>query len=168
LRDVLPNRLLEGTASISATVDIANLAQQSAHLKLNRAKHSAYVNDLMVDLNEIQFALLLWFAQRAGGEHPHIPLNDDFQEYIDLLQELWPQDNWQKEDRPSSVSKALDALNTYKAEHYEYFKTPLSRLNKALRESLGQALAERVMISKPHRAKNTGHSLPADLKITID
>lgn len=168
LRDGLPNRLLDGKANFTETVQIANLAQQPAHLHLNRTHRRASVNDIPLDLNDIQFTLLLWFAQRVESEHPHIHLNDDYQEFIELIHATWPQNNWQNEDQPNSVGKAIAALKTYKTEHYEYFKTPLSRLNKALRESLGQALAERVMISKPHRAKNTGHSLPSDLKITID
>ncbi len=168
LRDGLPNRLLQGHSSFSETVGVANMAQQSACMELRQTDCSVRVNDLPVPMNESQFALLLWFAQRHASNNPQIVLNDDYPQYIELLKQLWPQDDWHSKEPPSSVSKALDALKTYKHNHYEYFKTPLSRLNKALRESLGQSLAERVTIAKLGRAKNIGHSLPTDLKITID
>ena len=166
LREGIPNRLLQGQASFGESVQLANLAQQAPKLTIDIPSQSAQINGIALPLKPGEFALLLWFAQRAEGEQPHIVFEEQHSEYSQLLIQLWPENDWQSE-RPQAIEKALEALHTTKSEFYEYFKTPLSRLNKAFRDHLGQALATRLEIKKPKRSKALGYSLPAELTIHI-
>lgn len=166
LRDGIPNRLLQGHANFSETVQLANLAQQPLTLSIDLQRLQARVNTTPLPLKPGELALLIWFAQRAQSDNPYIVFEDHHSEYSDLLQQLWPEDHWQSE-RPKAIDKALEALQTTQHDFYEYFKTPLSRLNKAFREHLGEAFATRLKIEKPKRGKAMGYSLPAEINIHL-
>lgn len=166
LRDGLPQRLLEGKSSFTEAVDLANHAQGPAHLLIDLQRQKAWVNDLHLPLNEAQFALLYWFAERKNGGNPEVHLEDKWPEYRQILERFWPS-NLVFQERPQSVQKAITAIDSQTSDYYAYFKTPISRINKLFRYVLGESLAEKVKIAKPKRGKKTGFLLPKDLRILI-
>lgn len=168
LRDGLPQRLLDGKAGFTETVEVANLAQGEAHLCIHKSARSVTVNGLVVSLTETQFPLLLWFAQRALGGHPEIRWSDYAEwhdDYLPLLIDVYG-------DMHTVIERAEKALpkNTdYDPQIVrEYFQPTLSKLKKALKDDLGGVLASRCAIQKTDKGQASGYRLPADLKITID
>jgi CRISPR-associated protein (TIGR02584 family) len=168
LRDGLPQRLLDGKANFTETVEVTNLAQGEAHLCIHKSARNVTVNGLLVSLTETQFTLLLWFAQRALGDHPEIRWSD-YEEwhdnYLPLLIDVYGNMHTVIE----RAEKALPKNTDYDPQIVrEYFQPTLSKLKKALKDHLGGALASRCAIQKTGKDKANGYCLPADLKITID
>ncbi|MDA3877022.1 MAG: CRISPR-associated ring nuclease Csm6 [Halothiobacillus sp.] len=89
LRDGMPDRLLEGKANFTETVELTNMAQGPATMRINKNKssRSVHVNGIPVRLTDTPFALMCWFATRALTENPEIQWTE-YSEFLDLVTEL--------------------------------------------------------------------------------
>jgi len=167
LREGLPQRLLDGKANFTETVNVANLAQGEAHLHIDTRTHAVTVNGLPVNLSNTEFALYYWLAQRALSETPEIRWSE-YEEWQDGYQPLLVK-LFGVSKISSITERAEQALykdtNDRKKTVNKYFEPIKADMNKALSEQLGAALSQRCKSPKPHRGG--GHRLPPDLRITI-
>jgi CRISPR-associated protein (TIGR02584 family) len=170
LRDGLPQRLLDGKANFTETVEVANLALGPTHLKIDKTTRNVLVNDIQVKLSDTLFALLYWFAERALSNNPEIHW-DQYQEwhdgYIPMLLKIFGEDSSVLEDAQAALTKAMFAKNDPMIKIKKYFEPIKSKLMKTLKDQLSEALANRCAINKMGRDEDRGYSLPADIKITI-
>lgn len=168
LRDGLPERLLTGRASFTATVDAANRAQGRPQLALLPDILCVRVNGLEVKLGSAEFALLLWLARRARSEDPEVDWQDARAvsgEFLPLLPQIFG-------PLGSEVERIETALRPTLAQQdakglANYFQVQMSRLNKTLRDELGEPLARRCMIERVGARGQSRYRLPADIELLL-
>ena len=166
MRDGLSERLRTRKSNFTEAVEFANLAQGEAHLQIDIATRKVRVNGIAAKLTDTQFAMLVWFAERALSGNPEIHWEQESEcqdNYLPLLRKLLGRAN-------KKVEKAEEALKYIKTDPQSartYFQPTLSKLRKALNNDLSEALAARCAINKTGRAEADGYRLPTDLKITI-
>jgi CRISPR-associated protein (TIGR02584 family) len=174
LRDGLPQRLLHGHARFTETIEIANLAHASPVLRIDLRRRSVEVSGLPVALGESGFALYAWLAKRALTDEPEVDWTDPAQwdgEFVPLVRRLFGEFDSVSERIEESLRRNFKGRSNETA---HYFLPLLSRVNKALEEALGEALARRVQVvrvgEKRGRSAETGsrYRLPADLPIEIE
>lgn len=168
LRDGLPQRLLHGRAHFTATVDAANRAQGRPQLALLPQALSVCVNGLEVKLGSAEFALLLWLAKRAQSDDPEVDWQDAVAvsgEFLPLLPSIFG-------PLGSEVERIEAALHPTLAQRdakglANYFQVQMSRLNKTLRDELGEPLARRCMIERVGARGQSRYRLPADVDLML-
>ena len=163
LRDGMPDRLLQGKANFTETVELTNKAQGPAIMRIDKSKNgrSVRVNDIPAHLTEMSFALICWFSTRAITDNPEIQWTE-YSEFLDLIKELYGKDSNIYEEVECSIRMRKDDEDQIKG----YFQIAKSRMNTALKEELGATLAARCQSPKPTRGR--GNRLPEDLTIIFD
>lgn len=162
LRHGLPERLLEGHASFTEAVSVANRGLGQPRLVLHLAETVVWADGERVALGPTEFAVLFWLASRALGDTPDVnwalpeaaegfiqharrvvkPASGEFERLTEALA-------WRKDD-----PKALG----------EYFEPQKSRINKAFSNALGENAAQRYQVRRtgPRGASRYYLPLPAD------
>lgn len=162
LRHGLPERLLEGHASFTEAVNVANRGLGQPRLTLHLAETAVWADTERVVLGPTEFAVLFWLATRALADTPDVNWTlpeaaEDFIQHarrvikpasgeFDRLTEALA---WRKDD-----PKALG----------EYFEPQKSRINRAISNALGENAAQRYQIRRtgPRGASRYYLPLPAD------
>jgi len=158
LRNGLPARLREGSASFSEVVHTANRGLQPARLVLEPRTRTAWVDDESIRFSKTQFTLLLWLAERAHNGKPAVnwarPAAAD--EFLATAQRVMNPMAGDYERMESSIKERKPvALRLAK-----YFEPHKARLNKALIDTLGERAAGRYMIRRHDRGTGYRVALP--------
>jgi len=168
LRDGLPQRLLDGHTSFTETVEVANLAQSTPVIRIDMDRRTLEVSGLPVSLGDSGFALYLWIARRALSDDPEVDwvLPEQWRdEFLPLVARVFGSMSTSYETIATSVEKNFKESENETA---SYFRPLTTRVNKELREQLGEPLARRVQIERvgPKNGENR-YRLPAEVKIEI-
>jgi hypothetical protein len=168
LRDGLPERLLAGRSSFSATVEAANRALEPAHVTVRQQARQVLVNGEVIPFNGSAYALYVWLARRAATDEPSVDWSslDDARDFVNTARELLGDMSADFE----RIDETLDGpiqLGNIKAVA-NYFQPLRSRdVNGLLKMALGNALMQRVEITKSGARGKSRYHLPPDLKITL-
>jgi hypothetical protein len=146
LRDGLPRRLLDGHDSFTETIRVANLAHGAPVLRIDLRQRTIDVSGLPVSLSDPGFALYVWLAERAKTDAPEVDWADP-QEweggFLPLVRRLFGRHDATAERIEESLRRNF---KTSDKEAAHYFQPLVSRVNRALEEALGPALARRVRV----------------------
>ncbi len=167
LRDGLPQRLLDGHTSFTETVAIANLAQGTPEVHVDMARKLVVVSGLPVTLGDPGFTLYAWLAQRAQTDDPEVDWVDPAQwrgEFLPLMAKIFGPMDAARESIENSLEKNFKESENETA---NYFQPISTRINKALLNALGPALAQRCQIQKSGPKGESRYHLPAGLNIRI-
>jgi len=146
LRDGLPRRLLDGHDSFTETIRVANLAHGAPVLRIDLRQRTIDVSGLPVSLSDPGFALYVWLAERAKTDAPEVDWADP-QEweggFLPLVRRLFGRHDATAERIEESLRRNFKTSDNESA---HYFQPLVSRVNRALEEALGPALARRVRV----------------------
>lgn len=153
LRQEIPQSLLEGQASFSESIAMAQRAQEPQRLHIDLQGLEFKVGDVsLAEIGGKDLALFIWTLQRQyiNGEPPItgrdlINYNQDLgNEFSNLCQQLQDRDeSLKRQGRPSvfpALSKVQDSLKL--GLDRESWDTRRSELNKSLQKLLGKTLSE--------------------------
>ena len=168
LRDGLPSRLLDGHARFTETVEVANLAQGTPEIRIDMDRRTLEVSGLPVSLGDSGFALFLWLAQRAQGDNPEVDwlLPEQWRdEFLPLVARVFGAMSTPYDTIETSVQKNFKEKDNETA---DYFRPLTTRVNKELREQLGEPLARRVQIERVgYKTGDNRYRLPPGVKVEI-
>lgn len=146
LRDGLPRRLVEGTASFTRTVAAANRAVAEPTLVLDLGGPSVLADGERIDLGPTELAVLLWLAIHAREGEPDVDWAspEAAREFKDIATRVM---------KPNSghYVRLEEALKTCKDDRKafgDYFEPHKSNINKAFAEALGEHAASRYQIRR--------------------
>jgi CRISPR-associated protein (TIGR02584 family) len=158
LRDGLPERLRAGRTTFSRVVATANRGQQPAHLALAVASKTAQIDDEPLPLKPVEFAVLLWLAERAKrGDAPidwGRPAAAD--EFLQTAKRVV---------KPAGgefgrIESALAWRRQAAIKLAKYFEPHKSRINAAIEKLLGSAAAARYAITSTKAQDRLCYALP--------
>ena len=155
LRHGLPDPLLSGRTSFSATVATAQQSLGPARLEFDLIQRQISAGGVAVSLPPAELAFYLWLARRAWQGLPPVPCppdgapeagyaSDYLRDYRAIVGTLGDDDR---------VAQGLGA-----GMDKNYFERRKSRVNRLLRESLGQAAPAYQIQGFGHRPR-TGYGL---------
>jgi len=146
LRDGLPQRLLEGAASFSHVVAVANRAQGTPLLAIDMLTRTVRVDGEDLKLGKVDLALLLWLARRAKGRQGAVDWGspEAGREFLATARDVI---------NPASgefdrVEEALDWRRNAAIKQAKYFEPHKTRINNALKVLLGERAAQRYAIQR--------------------
>jgi len=169
MRDQLPekllkaNALLDGRRSFSQTVEVAARGYRAHILEIDLPNLALRLNgeehDEPYDIGAANFSLLAWLADRAARGLPPLSMLRDIdvdkggdglatgQDYARFCQRLEARDETLLDRagghyRLPGLAKVGEAFAKSGFQQRTDFESKLSRLNKALRDQLGERLAE--------------------------
>ncbi len=158
LRDGLPQRLLEGAASFSHVVAVANRAQGAPRLVIDMPTRTARVDDEALKLGKVDLALLLWLARRAKGRQGAVDWGapEAGREFLATARHII---------HPASgefgrIEEALDWRSTAAIKQAKYFEPHKTRINNALKALLGERAAQRYAIQRIRAGEGHRYQLP--------
>lgn len=157
LREVLDAGALEGAATFSDAVALAQQALERPELVVDLTSRQAIVHRRPLRLSDTHFIWLAWFARRAIEKRPPVAFGEEGAR--DLLGVI----DWLEGAGPStprtSVEQALAELRGSGATNY--FERTRSRLNAAVRERSGLAprVAEQYCVRSLGRRPRTTYGL---------
>lgn len=168
LRDGLPKRLLTGQSSFTAMVDEANKAQHRPVVEVLLQTRVLRVSGVDVPMGSAEFALYSWLAKRAYSDDSEL----DWQDAETVENEYLPHVSAVFGQVSSEAQRAEDALKVPLRQDdgqalANYFQVQMSRVNKTLREELGDALAKRCSIERVGPRGKSRYRLPPDMDLRI-
>ncbi len=146
LREGLPERLQQGKASFSATVEAAQRAQQEPELIIDMANRRVIAAGVPVELAPADFAFYAWFAGRCKQSEEPVGRTDDsmVDSYLAFYKGVVGEMSGEYEKVENTLAEGMDA---------RWFDQRKSKTNKALADVLGKRLAAPYLIvprgSKP-------------------
>lgn len=152
LRHGLPRRLLEGTASYRETVEAARKAQTPPRITIDLAGRSLQVLDEPVALPAADLAFYAMMARRLVRGEP--PVNSRWEDLADAYLREYRAIVGEFSGDYERAEQALAADDLK-----DWFEQRRSKTNRALRESLGEALAARYLIQSFGRRPHTAYGL---------
>lgn len=165
LRDELPRRLLEGAVSFTRVVAAARRALEPPRLELTIGARTAIADGEPLHLSPMEFALLLWFAERARGDDPEVDLGSgkEAEEFLACASRVFGSMSAEYERCERAVRKCKDdrgpLLDYDRGLLLEYFNPTKSRLAKTIEGTLG-AGARRYAIERRGRRTASRYALP--------
>ncbi len=145
LREGLPDSLLEGQASYSATVHQAQRSLGPPELLLDPARRRVRCGGVVISLSPANFAFLAWFARRALADKPAICRSaistEEKQEFLSEYRHLTSELSNDYERAEQALRNGMDC---------DYFDHHRSLLHKQLRKALGR------IADKPYRIGSDG------------
>lgn len=157
LRDDIPARLLKGQAGFSETIAAARRASEPPYLAIDKAARELNANGVSVHLQESLLAFYLWVLVRSVLEERPLPkpakaeagngeYAAEFMEYYRaIVGELRDTDKTE-----AALRKGMDE---------NFFQEKISRINTALKDELGERLAQRYRITNRGWRGNTDYGL---------
>ena len=157
LRDDIPARLLNGQAGFSETIDAARRASEPSHLVIDRAARELSGNGVSVRLPDSLLAFYCWVVARsvmneqplskpAKGEEGNREYAAEFKGHYRAV--VGEQRDTDKTE--TALRKGMDE---------NFFQEKISRINTALKEELGERLAQRYRIINRGRRGCTDYGL---------
>lgn len=143
LRQELPPDSLVQALSFSEAVNLINSAHQPPRLQLNLASGQLLCNQLALHLERMDYVFYLWFISRALSGQPPVPKpfdgepNQDYGEQLSLLFRKLGLYEQLPERSLQLLTTGIDG---------DFFLSKKARINRLLRQQLGQSLAEKFMI----------------------
>lgn len=139
LRDGLPDDLLTGKSTFSASIEAAQRVYGPVTLQLDLEQHEIVCGDLTIGLTPADMAFYAFMAKRAVEGKQAIRWSDDEwrEEYLRIYAQIVPFASGEYE-------RAENALRS--DEGKEYFEQRKSRTNITLREKLGKTASESYLI----------------------
>ena len=177
LRDGLPQQLLAGDADFIQTVNAIQQSLEPARLEIYRdsgkRKPTVKCGNQKVELAPLQLAWLIWWAERAQKKEPTLaPREKDECSNLPADRFLQIYGNIENPERvaflPSPDRKLVaQETNKYKSMktnlaggiYKKFFEQGISKLEKSLKEQLGQYRAVRYMIQRKRNYGQTIYSL---------
>lgn len=158
LRDGLPQRLLEGAASFSHVVAVANRAQGEPHLVIDLSARTVQVDDEDLTLGKVDFALLLWLARRAkkGEDAVDWGSPEAGREFLASAKNVINPASGEFE----RIEEALNWRKTAAIKQAKYFEPHKTRVNNALKALLGERAAQRYAIQRIKAGEGYRYLLP--------
>jgi CRISPR-associated protein (TIGR02584 family) len=160
LRDGLPERLRSGNTSFSRVVATANRSRQPPRLILAVASRAAWVDDEPLRLKPVEFAVLLWLAERAQRNLPAVDWGtaQAADEFLHTIRRVI---------KPASgdyerIEEALAWRRRAAIKLAKYFEPHKSRINAAIGRLLGERAAARYAIRRIDTGRRPGYALPLD------
>lgn len=165
LRDTQPAQALRsGAVSLRDAVRRANQALQPATVALDFASRCVIVNGEEVSLTPTYFALYAWMVKRhkegLGCFYTDDPQHA--QAFLDFVKATYG-DMDTVTERLQLTTLGPSIRRNDGEELKKAFASPISRINTALRNALGELLAQRCQILSDGGRNNTCYSLPKDL-----
>jgi CRISPR-associated protein (TIGR02584 family) len=153
LREDIPARLLSGKAGFSETIDAARRASEPPFLMIDLTSCQLHANGLPVSLPDILFAFYCWVAEHSLVNEQPLPKpskgSDGNLEYAAEFLRHYRAIAGEMRD----TEKTENALR--KGMDEGFFEEKVSRINRALKEELGERLGKRYgIVNQGHR----GHS----------
>lgn len=157
LRDGLDPALLDGELPFSAAVERAQQSLDRPELRLDLTHRKVYLQGHEVQLSNTHFIWLVWFAERARGDLPPIPFDEDAAK--DLLRTITRLEGQDATSVHETVASAI--LDLQQGQRSNYFERTRSRLNRALgeRSGLTPRAAGRYHIKASGQRPRTGYAL---------
>lgn len=155
LRHGLPDSLLEGEASFSATVEAAQHTLGPPRLVIDLEARRIACGGIPIGLPPADLAFLVWFARRAKEQRSGVCRSDigaeDSAEYLSAYKELHDELSGEVERVARALRHGMDR---------GYFDSRLSNLNKRLRRMLGKGGAGPYRIASDRRRPWSRYTLP--------
>ena len=157
LREDIPARLLNGQVGFNETIAAARRASEPPYLTIDRAARELNANGVSVRLPDILFAFYCWVLTRSVLDERPLPKpakgeagNREYAEefighYRAIVGELRDTDKTE-----AALRKGMDE---------NFFQEKISRINSALKEELGERLAQRYRIINRGRRSYTDYGL---------
>jgi CRISPR-associated protein (TIGR02584 family) len=160
LREGLPPRLLSGRAGLSEVVEAANRALEPPRLLIDLCLKSVWADDLKIDLNPTELALLLWLAERACGDNPHVHWQQasEAQEFLEAAKRVMNRDSGEYDRCQKALNERLQDAELLR----EYFEPHKSRIKTAFVETLGKTAASRYLIQRGGDRGRSYYYLPLE------
>jgi CRISPR-associated protein (TIGR02584 family) len=145
IREDIPQRLLDGEAGFSETINLALKIDEKPSLLIDLVSKSIFANDVMVKLDEVDLAFYYWVLDQTLEKEvqlskpyegdPKLCYRDQFlSHYVRVKGE--DKDIQKTED---SLKRGMDK---------SFFEQRISRIGTRLRETLGKRLAEPFKITR--------------------
>jgi CRISPR-associated protein (TIGR02584 family) len=157
LRDELPARFLSGESSLTEIVAAANRAQTEPHLALDVRQRTAIADDQIVELDPTDFAVLLWFAQRASRDDAQVDwtTREAAEEFKETAKQVINPHSGDFERIEEALARCREGID-----FAEYFRPHKSRIQSALRKPLGKPAAARYEIQRTGAGGASRYFLP--------
>ena len=146
LREGLPQRLLDGEATFTDIVAVANRAERPPRLTIDLKQRRVLADEQDVDLGSIELAVLLWLAQRAQKKTAQVDWStpqaaDEFLRVAKVVLKSGSGDY----DR---CEEALQWRRNAAIKLAKYFEPHKSRINDAFEYAVGRRGAARYAIQR--------------------
>lgn len=157
LREDIPARLLNGKAGFGKTIDAARRAGEPPRLAVDRQARELSCNGIPVRLQDGLFAFYYWVLVRSvlegwtlakpakNGAGDRAYANEFIGHYREIVGEFHDTDRTE-----AALAKGMDE---------NFFQEKISRINTALKEGLGERLAQRYRIINRGRRGCTDYGL---------
>lgn len=164
LREDIPARLLKGKSGFNETIAAAHRLSDPPRLVIDRKARQLQANGLPVKLPDILLAFYLWIADRSVLAEDERPLPNPGKNGVGNL-------GYAEEFMSHYRTVAGSMRDTEKTENAlrrgmdeDFFQQKISRIRSALKEGLGERLAQRYCIVNRGRRghSNYGLELTAD------
>jgi CRISPR-associated protein (TIGR02584 family) len=152
LRHGLPERLLDGAASFSATVDAAQQALGPPHLRLDAQRCCVHCGAQRVDMRPAEFAFYAWIARRCQQARPPVRWSDEGWEE-EFLAEYRPL----RDEVSGNLERVVAALDS--AITKNYFDQRKAKTLRTLRAALGKSAAKPYLIQSFGSRSDTRYGL---------
>jgi CRISPR-associated protein (TIGR02584 family) len=168
LRDGLPKRLLTGQTSFTAMVDEANKAQHRPLVEVLLQTRTLRVSGVDVPVGSAEFALYSWLANRAKNDDGEVDWQDakvveaEYLSHVNAVFGLASSESQRTEDALRAPLRQNDGQTLA-----NYFQVQMSRVNKTLREELGDVLAKRCAIERVGPRGKSRYRLPPDMDLRV-
>ncbi len=158
IREEMPERLVEGTASYSEVIQTLNQARQNISITIDPVQKQLICNGISVPLKPINLSFYFWFLIRAkNGLFPLRITRNDVKE-LEHAKEFYACDVLVRGDRVASewLSRNQDGMTE------SFFEEQKSRILRALKNVLGTKLASRYAIQQIEHPelRTTGYGIP--------
>ncbi len=160
MREWLPKSLLEHPAPFRKVVEAAERAKLPPRLRIDLKARRAWAYDVELDLTDTQFLFLVWLA-KAGEEGRSYCDPEDARAFVDLAYEMFGEMSARTEEIERSVAGWQGDPQGLK----DYFQPHASRLKRALKEALGEKLAERFCPVSVGKRNALRHRLPPSVEV---
>jgi CRISPR-associated protein (TIGR02584 family) len=157
LREDIPARLLNGKAGFGETIEAARRASEPPHLVVDRAGRQLLANGLPANLPDLLFAFYLWVLERSVQDERTLPkpakngagdmeyAAEFLCHYRAVVGEMGDTDRTE-----NALVRGMDD---------SFFQEKVSRINTALKDELGERLAQRYRIVNRGRRNHTDYGL---------
>jgi CRISPR-associated protein (TIGR02584 family) len=160
LREGLPERLRRGQASFLQVVAAASRATGEPYLKLDIATVVARADEEALKLGRVEFAVLLWLAERAQRGSPGVDWSTaaSADEFLAVAGRVLNPMGGEYE----RIERALQWRRSAAIRMARYFEPHKSRINKAIEEVLGPSAARRYAIQRSRATDSNVYYLPLE------
>ena len=145
IREDIPQRLLDGEAGFSETINLALKCDETPALLIDLVSKSIFVNDVIVKLDEVDLAFYCWVLDQTLEKEVQLskPYEGDPNEcYRDQFLSHYVQVKGEDKD----IQKTEDSLK--RGMDRSFFEQRISRIGTRLKDTLGKRLAEPFKITR--------------------